>query len=423
MKDTYIQPWQTPRQVIGPGGESWALLEHDAYIRELDKLSESGLSDLIRQAYELPVTADELSKKRTGLYKAAGGHSVFAGGLADYAHALLASWHAHQDGSVLESQPHVGPLASLFEESVRQGKLITTSLYRIKPLALTGEGETAPILEAGEHGLLLRGRTTFLADALFADELLVFVQAEGDSTPTTIALVPVNAPRLRFRISELLDYGLTVEYDGVFIPWSRVIVDRHAAYARAWLEHPVAKAVADYQWTYRQQDLLDILTGTAFVVAEQSGRNRDHHVQVVLGEIVQELETVKALLLAAEIGGATSESGVFLPEAVSLQAAKKAAVALLERVFEQARRLGGGLIADNPNLNGTDPAEEDLALAWALYTVGSERAYRRLQHELYAFGDPIQQTFRFFEEYPLETLKSRYNQFWETRKPALTGRE
>ncbi|TXK83876.1 4-hydroxyphenylacetate 3-hydroxylase C-terminal domain-containing protein [Paenibacillus sp. N3.4] len=415
MDSTKVKARWIPRSVIRSDGSALTLNEHGAYLHEREKLADllhdaDDPANAIRQAYELPTSSEHLGRKRAGLYGIAGGRSVFAGGLTDYAHALLASWYVQHDRLLFTDQSPNDSFSKWYEESKRTRKLVTTSFYRLKPFDATQE--VAPYIESVKEGLVLRGKQTFLADALFVDELLVWIQEAGETAPSTVVLLPVNDKNVRFRVSSHLDVGVAVEYDSVLIPWSRVLVERNSVHVNERLRQSKVSAIADFQWTARQTVLLESLIGTTFALAEEGGHNGEHHVQVTLGEIIQEFETVQALLLAAEIGGEPSDAGYFLPALVPLQAAKQAAVGVLDRVFEQARRIGGSLIAGNPHIDAGSGAK----LGWALDAVGSERAYRQFQHELYAFGDPIRQTLSFYEEYGLEALRSRYQLFWKTRR-------
>ncbi|AJY76909.1 4-hydroxyphenylacetate 3-hydroxylase C-terminal domain-containing protein [Paenibacillus beijingensis] len=396
-------------------------LSNEAYRTEWRKV-EPILNDpkhpLRRQAYLLPRTLEELRRKRSGFYEIEEGDSVFANGLADYAHSLLAGWHAQWGGGPPAALPEQAEhLSKLYRESENSGKIITTSLHPVKPLD-PKEPDASVISSETGGGITIRGRQTFGSEALFADELLVFLQESGEDAPSTVVLLPASSDGLTLQSYPSLTAGVTAWFESTFVPWERVIVFRSKEGVARLLTDPSAQLLADYQWVARQLEALELVIGTAFALAEHKGLHTELHIQGDLGELIQELETLRALLHASEIGAATWDNGIILPASVPLAAAKKAGGLYYKRAIDVLQRIAGSVIADSPALSSS--GERETLLQLVLKLAGSEAAFRRKQHEVYAFGDPIRQAAAFYLHYPTHRLRKRYEQFWAAASSGQT---
>ncbi|GGG74075.1 4-hydroxyphenylacetate 3-hydroxylase C-terminal domain-containing protein [Paenibacillus radicis (ex Gao et al. 2016)] len=379
---------------------------------------------LRQQAYLLPRSLEELQKKRLGFYGLADGATVFASGWTDYAHSLLGAWYG--DEAFLSSLDIrvKGHIQVQFRRLEKLRSVITTSL---QPIASSGEG--LPVVTVTPEGIVLRGTQTFGSDVLFADELFVFTGQEREAGPSAAALLPVRSKGLKLlpfgEPNEAFASGVQVTYEDVLVPWERIlnVIDENDR--SQLLGPPFVRAIADYQWVSRQLEALELTVGTAFALAEDTGLSRELHIQGDLGESIQQVETLKAFIHAAEIGAEASLSGMLLPAAVPLEAARKAGGLFYSQSIKTLRRIGAGTILGD--LSITRSPEDSLPtlrqLAWQLS--GSGDAAKRELHELYAFGDPIAQSAQLYRHYPAQHLRQRYSQFWSNplSKPAYSVEE
>ncbi|SFM17105.1 4-hydroxyphenylacetate 3-monooxygenase [Paenibacillus sp. 1_12] len=431
------------RRTYQVDGELFASLDgHAAYQREKSRLGhEFGNVEhpLRKQSYSCPKSSDEMTMKRKGLFSLAGNRSVFATGLADYAHALLSAWsafaheHRRKDG-VLPLEPAeplkpVDPRGQiqaeqmnlLFEAFFKQSSLITLSWQPIKPQS-SSPAAIYPVATYTEDGVVLRGTQTFGSDALFVDELLVFIREEGssDTLAHTIAVVPIDSEYLVVRLHPDFDSGVTVTYNAVLVPWSRVLVDRDTRMVKRLLHDPSHNTWADFQWASRQLAELELIAGMSFALADASGLGNELHIQGELGELVQAIDTMGALLHAAELGAYLTPTGLLLPAVLPVQAAKRAGSMLLHKGYEALQHTSGIAILDAPGIEapeGSGQEQEGQQLGGKLLRgvwemLASPQAFRRRLHEQYVFGDSLQQAQILFEHYPLELLRSRYREFW-----------
>ncbi|MFC4099744.1 4-hydroxyphenylacetate 3-hydroxylase C-terminal domain-containing protein [Paenibacillus xanthanilyticus] len=379
----------------------------------------------LRQAYLLPRTTEELRNKRSGFWGPTDGASAFADGWTDYAHSLLAGWDAHEPFVRAEERGTTGAWRELYKQSERQRSVITTSLHPIAPL-----GDSRPIMQSeASGGIRLHGRQTFGAGAWFADELLLFIREEGAAHPTVAALIQKGTEGLRLipagNGSAHSESGPVVAaYEDVRIPAERLWTGEDADSLKRLLDHPLVKSLADYQWAARQLDAIELLAGTAFALAEETGRGEELHIQGELGELIQGIETLKALLHAAELCARPSPAGVLLPAPAPLHAALLIADESYGKAVRALQRIGAAAFLANPN-NASPTSPNDgkpslLQLAWGL--TGSEASTRTKLHEQHAFGDSLAKSQELYRHYPVHLLRRRYQQFWQSMQP-LDGKE
>ncbi|MBB6636077.1 4-hydroxyphenylacetate 3-hydroxylase C-terminal domain-containing protein [Cohnella thailandensis] len=417
---------------------------------------------LREQAYLLPRTAEELRRKRSGLHELEDGASVFAAGWADYAHALFAGWQAHERHLHASGIPIAAngdrSLQRLYRLSEQRRALITTSFH---PLA--GHGNGQPVLRfAPEGGVRLSGTQTFGEEAAFADELLVFVRGNDPKEPAAAVLVstateglrllPAGSGEARAEGAQIDPNASNVQidpndpnapndpqapndhnssnvqvpqgsfslvqaqYDDVKVPRERLLFEGDTEALNRLLNHPLVKSLADYQWASRQLAALELIGGTAFALAEQTGLGRELHIQGELGELIQRIETLRALLHAAELGAEAGPEGVLLPAPVPLQAALKAGGDYYGKSVLTLQRIGAGAFLADPSVPAAAAGKPTLAqLAWQL--AGSGAAARRALHEQHALGDSLALSQELYRNYPVRLLRSRYAEFWRSLSP------
>ncbi len=270
-----------------------------------------------------------------------------------------------------------------------------------------------PVITQTEEGIRLRGQQAFGADVLFADELLVLINHAEDNEPSGIAVIPLDSAGLEVQVYPDWQAGVTVRYQDLEIGQERILANGEAERVRQLLQQPAAAGLADYQWVARQLGVLELIAGTAFALAEDTGLNKELHIQTVLGEIVQHLEVLNAFINTAEAEAGPNEAGLFLPLAPPLQAARKAGGVYIHHALQALERVGQSVL--NPqsfSVHQAHDREQEAVLRRVQALVGSGQAYRSRQHERYAFGDPVRQAGLFYQQYDFEPYRALYQKFW-----------
>jgi 4-hydroxyphenylacetate 3-monooxygenase len=150
----------------------------------------------------------------------------------------------------------------------------------------------------------------------------------------------------------------------------------------------------------------EFLLGLAFLLVDTIGVERFQHIQEKLSEIWVNLETVKALLRAAEADASLDEWGVMRPAWNPLDAARNLFPRLYPRMVEILQQIGAsGLVAMPTERDLRSPLSDDIRqyyqaaraeafdriplfrLAWdvSMSAFGS----RQVLYERFFFGDPV----------------------------------
>jgi 4-hydroxyphenylacetate 3-monooxygenase len=261
----------------------------------------------------------------------------------------------------------------------------------------------------------------------FADELMVFPSTllkspERDGPYAFGFVIPTDAPGLKLICRESVDYGRSrfdhplgsrfeemdavVVFDDVFVPWERVLLYRdiercNAAYARTGAVVHMA-----HQVVVKNIAKCEFMLGLAALLVDTIAVESFQHIQEKLAEIWVNLETMKALLRAAEADAALDEWGVMRPAWNPLDAARNLFPRLYPRMVEILQQIGAsGLVAMPTEQDLAGPLAADIAhyyqaaraeaferiplfrLAWDACL--SAFASRQVLYERFFFGDPV----------------------------------
>ena len=266
-----------------------------------------------------------------------------------------------------------------------------------------------------------------LATLPIADEIMVFpstlLKTTADDAPYAFGVVlPTDTPGLKLICRESVDYGRSqfdhplgsrfeemdavVVFDDVLVPWERVLLHRdvercNAAYARTG-----AAANMAHQVVVKNVAKTEFLLGLATLLVSTIGVESFQHIQEKLAEIWVNLETMRALLRAAEVDAALDEWGVMRPAWNPLDAARNLYPRLYPRMIEIVQQIGAsGLVAMPTQQDLAGPLADDIRqyfqaaraeafdriplfrLAWdtALSAFGT----RQVLYERFFFGDPV----------------------------------
>jgi 4-hydroxyphenylacetate 3-monooxygenase len=234
--------------------------------------------------------------------------------------------------------------------------------------------------------------------------------------------IPSDTPGLRFICRESLDQGrphfdhplssryeemdAVVVFDDVQVPWERVLlygdVERcNQAYSRTG-----AIVHMTHQVAVKNIAKTEFLLGLAALLVSSIAIESFQHVQEKLAEVWLNLETLRAMLRAAEADAALDEWGVMRPAWDPLDAARNLYPRLYPRMVEIIQQIGAsGLVAMPASEDLSGPLREDIRryyqaarteafdriplfrLSWdlALSAFGA----RQIQYERFFLGDPV----------------------------------
>jgi aromatic ring hydroxylase len=181
-----------------------------------------------------------------------------------------------------------------------------------------------------DDGIVVRGARPLTTFTPFSNECLVYPMALLNPREREFALwfaVPIATPGLKVLCREgyaehrnPFDHPLatrfdeqdaTVIFDDVLVPWERVFLMNDPERANA-LRLPLFKW-AGYASLTRLLVKLDLMVGTAHLLAKTSGADTNARVQEEIGELVMYTEMCRSALRGAEFDCYTTPGGLVAP--------------------------------------------------------------------------------------------------------------
>jgi 4-hydroxyphenylacetate 3-monooxygenase len=197
-----------------------------------------------------------------------------------------------------------------------------------------------------------------------------------------------------------------VIFDDVDVPWENVLLYRDVERCNEANVRTGAVAGMAHQVVVKNIAKSEFVLGIAALLVDTIGAESFQHVQEKLAELWVALETMRALLRAAEADAAPDEWGVLRPAWNPLDAARNLYPRLYPRMIEIVQQLGAsGLVAMPTEQDLKGPLADDVRryyqaaraeafervplfkLAWDIAI--SAFAGRQVLYERFFFGDPV----------------------------------
>src|SRR6266481_9358375 len=225
------------------------------------------------------------------------------------------------------------------------------------------------VIERRAAGIVVRGAKVHTSVTPNANELFVIPTRNltaADSDYAVAFCIPLNTPGLK-QIASPYGSGHTSAFthpissrhkmmetltifDDVFVPKERVFMDGEWQFAG-----PLARTFVEFHRftaiSYKLP-LLDLLVGSALLIAEQNGIERAGHVREKLTWLISYAETVRMLTKMAAIQ-ATTQDGIAVPNTAVVNIAKLHFASNYHQALMHVQDITGGLLV-------TGPGEEDL---------------------------------------------------------------
>jgi 4-hydroxyphenylacetate 3-monooxygenase len=266
-----------------------------------------------------------------------------------------------------------------------------------------------------------------LATLPISDAIMVMpstlLKASAEDAPYAFGFViPNDTPGLKFICRESVDYGRShfdhplgsrfeemdavVVFDDVHVAWENVLVYRDVARCNEANARTGAVVGMAHQVVVKNIAKSEFVLGLAAALVDSIAADSFQHVQEKLAELWVTLETMRALLRAAEADAAPDEWGVMRPAWNPLDAARNLYPRLYPRMIEIIQQIGAsGLVAMPTQQDLRGPLADDVRryyqaaradafervplfkLAWD--TAISAFAGRQVLYERFFFGDPV----------------------------------
>jgi 4-hydroxyphenylacetate 3-monooxygenase len=383
-------------------------------------------------SFLIPRTTADLATVSRALRLRAEATFGMMGRLPDYINRAMAAYAAGA-AYLGEADQRFAANAVAYHEYMQEHDLCLThtlsSPQANRAVAAAQQGDpflAAKVKDESDAGIIIRG-CRMLATLPLSDEIMVFPSTVLKNTPEDVAYsygfcIPSRTDGLRFLCRESVDYGRStydhplgsrfeemdavVVFDDVFVPWERVFLYRDVARCNAAYLRTGAVVHMAHQVTIKNVAKTEYLLGLASLMADAIAIEGFQHIQEKLAEIWVNLETMRALLRAAEADAAVDEWGVMRPAWAPLDAARNLYPRLYPRMIEIIQQMGAaGLVAMPTEKDVRGPRRDDIAryfqaaraeahdriplfrLAWD--TAVSAFGARQVLYERFFFGDPV----------------------------------
>ncbi|UOK62333.1 hypothetical protein MT997_29270 [Paenibacillus sp. OVF10] len=110
-----------------------------------------------------------------------------------------------------------------------------------------------------------------------------------------------------------------------------------------------ANGLAFHQNVVRFVAKLEFVTGVAFAVAESIGVTGFLHIQEKLGELLTQIDVIKALIIAAEAKAVPDAAGVLVPDLTYVETARSLGTKYYPRAVEILQQVGAGGFVQTPS--------------------------------------------------------------------------
>jgi aromatic ring hydroxylase len=342
-------------------------LQHDPAHQGLLTMPSSTSGQRVSLAYLLPRSVDELARQRRMyefLVRRTGGVAArlpqhlatVAIGLYDVRDLLGEAdpaFTAHVARYVEYCREHDVSIATIFTDPLR---------HRSHP---TTDQEHLRVVKRRPDGLIVRGARGVGTQAPYANELLCLTSPRPHLTPEEVVFfaAPVNAEGIHLVCRQPLtppnpeDHPLSpswdemdaiVVFDDVFIPWERVFYLRRSHPADLAFEARVfqgAIGLGPWYVLVRMAVKAEVLLGLCAAITDTLGTANQPLVQMALADAMVYLETLRALIQAAEANPVLSASGLVLPDPMRALAARICAIERYPQLLQSIRELcGSGLL-------------------------------------------------------------------------------
>ncbi|MGP4078884.1 4-hydroxyphenylacetate 3-hydroxylase family protein [Pseudalkalibacillus sp. R45] len=292
------------------------------------------------------------------------------------------------------------------------------------------------VVEEKPDGLIVRGAKMLATLAPITDEVIIYSFPgfqPGDEKHAIAFALPIDTPGLKIMCREpaqdgkrsLFDHPLAsrfeemdalLVFEDVFVPWNRVFINQNVEAANLLYPKTGIGIQPAHQSGVRGLVKLSFAMEVACKLADSIGVDGYLNVKTQLGELIQSVEAIRALLRVSEYEYETTPQGELRPGSAPLETIRGMLPKLYPRAIEIIQTIGaGGLLMspmgadfDNPELKpivdkyyvgregvSSEDRVQLFKLAWDLS--GEAFGQRLLQYERYYSGDPLRRLGWFYD--------------------------
>ncbi|HUZ75454.1 MAG TPA: 4-hydroxyphenylacetate 3-hydroxylase N-terminal domain-containing protein [Stellaceae bacterium] len=407
--------------------------------------------DRVGLSFIEPKSPDELRRRRAMVKRWHDETLGMFGRASDFLNVVLSSFAS---GAAAFGGPYGANMRAYYELARERDLVSTHSLTnpqvdRSKNVAAQAKDLAAKAVRDNDKGIVIRGARMLATLGAYADELLVMsapsypLPETEEAKPYAIGFaIPVATPGVRMicRPSVMhlgagspLDYPLSVRYDetdgmvvfdDVLVPWERVFIYRDVEIHNTIYARTGARAALSHQFVTKDLAKAEFMMALAFTLARTTKVDTFLHIEGLLAERINDVEVIRACLLASEAEATVSPHGIVVPAGGPLNAMRFLFPQMFRRACESIEIIGAGGLVMVPSFAELDgPVAADVAAycqaAGAdsrarikLFRLAHDAALstfsgRQQLYERYFAGDPVRGAAGLYEGYDKEPHVAR----------------
>lgn len=440
-------------------------MQHEPNLRDDLTYVSPDTGERVGTSFMQPRTRDDLLKRGRAMSIWAQYSNGMMGRTPDYLSSSLMAFAAAKE-YFATADPRFGENVDAYYRHARDNDLCLTHTL-INPQANRSVGPAAqadPFLPARvvaekDGGIVIRGARMLATLGPIADELEVFpstvVKTGPEDAPYAFGfVVPCSAPGLKFICRETYDLNRSkhdhplgsrfeemdsvIVFDDVFVPWERVFLYGDSELANGAFGATNAVMHMAHQVMAKNIAKTEFMLGLVSLIVDTIAIEPFQHVHEKVAEVIIGLESMRALLKAAEADAQVDRWGLMTPARGPLDAARNLYPKLYPRFVEIVQQLSASGLMATPteaDLNGPigpsieryftaarAGARDRIALfrlAWdvAVSSFGS----RQVLYERFFFGDPVRMAGALFNTYDKQPYMDRVREFLAEGMTAPAG--
>jgi aromatic ring hydroxylase len=374
------------RRIVENRAKEYDLHDDPAYADLLSFFSDSGERRCI--LYQIPKHKEDLLTRRKALelaFRKAGGSA------SDHLHFSIEGSIAHLlriidlvRGSWRDLMPKFRKnIEDFYDHCARNHRIISSAVLEAmgdKRKKAWEQPHFMRIVDENDEGLIVRGVRRVCTNAVQGHEMFVAtspdvyqrrdVSSQADELkpylfmfalpvntrgvkiicrPAAVSFrehtaVPFDFHRFDFPASWYDPMDALIAFDNVLVPWERVFSYQDIDFLRAFGPQ---SALAQYSEAIGAVATLELLTGSAYLMAEQRGDLDNPLTQSMLCELIVPLETLRAFIHAAESAAEVTVSGMVEPNRAVMDVAFLYLDNHYWNLLKLVRDLGGGSVTTN----------------------------------------------------------------------------
>jgi 4-hydroxyphenylacetate 3-monooxygenase len=418
-------------------------LQHQSDLLEEMTYRSPTTGDRVGISFIEPKTREDLIRRRK-MIKRWHDHTLgMYGRASDCLNIIISSFASGADAF----GPDYAKNIRAYYEFAREGDLVSThsltnpQVDRTKNVTAQAKDLAAKAVGDNDKGIVVRGARMLATLGAYSDEILVMpapaypLPNQEDAKPFAIGFaIPVATPGIRLicrpglvdpRPGSPLDHPLSVRYDetdcmivfdDVLVPWERVFVYRDIDIFNAIYRRTGASAPMAHQFVTKDLAKAEFMMALAFALVKTTKVDEFQHIQGLLAELINNTEVIRSCILASEMEGAVSSTGIFLPAAGPLNAMRFLFPQMFRRACEAIQIIGAGGLVMVPSFAEIDgPISPDVETYYQAATADARNRIKlfRLAYDasMSSFSGRQQLYERYFAGDPIRGAGGLYNAY------------